>query len=84
MIYLIQYDRKEGKVRELKSFHSSDRAYAQRERLALELDFRKSGVSCEVVLLEATDEQALKRAHQRYFKSPREILESIQPEPLTE
>ena len=77
MIYLIKYDRKQGKILEQTSFPTSDRAYAQRERLALELDFRKSGMPYEVVLLEAADERTLKRLHQRYFKSPREIIESI-------
>lgn len=85
MIYLIQYDRKTGKVRDQKSYHSSDRAFAQRERLAIELDFHKSGVPCEVVLLEAADEQTLRRTHQRYFKTPRELVESMmqqEPEPV--
>ena len=81
MIYLIQYDRKAGKIRHFRSFPSSDRAYAQRERLAIEFDLRRSGEPSEVVLLEAADEKTLKRLHQRYFKSAREIVESmIQPE----
>jgi len=77
MIYLIRYDRKAGKVVTLKRFHSSDRACAQRERLTIELEFHKSGVPCEVVLLEAADDQTLERMHQRYFKSPRELVESL-------
>ena len=77
MIFLVQYDRKAGKILDLKAFTSSDRAFAQRERLAVELDYHRSGVSREVVLLEATDEQTLRRTHQRYFKSPRELVESI-------
>jgi len=81
MIYLIKYDRKQGKVLDKKAFASSDRTFAQQERLALELEFRKSGVPYEVVLLEAADEKTLQRVHQRYFKSAREIVESmIQPE----
>ena len=66
MLFLVEYDRKEGKIRKLRPFHSSDRTFAQRERLALELDFHRSGVPYEVVLLEAADEQTLKRTHQRF------------------
>jgi len=82
MIYLIQYDRKRGIIREQRPFHTRDRAFAERERLAIELEFRRSAVPYEVVLLEAADEETLKRVHQRYFKSPSEIVESVlQPEP---
>ena len=77
MIFLLEYDRKQGKVRKLQSFHSTDRTFAQRERLVIELDLRKSGAPCEVVLLEASDEETLRRSHQRYFKSPRELVESM-------
>jgi len=31
------------------------------------------------VLLEADDEQTLRRTHQRYFKTAREIIESMSP-----
>ncbi|HEU4344001.1 MAG TPA: hypothetical protein VFU31_20795, partial [Candidatus Binatia bacterium] len=75
MIFLLQYDRKKGAIRKLKSFPAEERAEAQRERLAIELDLRKSRVLHEVVLLEAGDEQTLRRTHQRYFKSPRELVE---------
>ena len=47
-----------------KRFDSGDRIKAQRERLARELELRKSRVSHEVVLLEAADEAALD-AHSR-------------------
>jgi hypothetical protein len=81
MIYLVQYDRKQGKILDKKAFPSTDRAFAQRERLTIELEFRKSGMPYEVVLLEAADEEILKRIHQRYFKSASEIVESmIQPD----
>jgi hypothetical protein len=77
MIFLLQYDRKKGRICEIKTFSTGERPQAQRERLDLELSFRKTGVPTEVVLLEAADEQTLKRTHQRYFKSPRELVQSM-------
>ena len=77
MIFLLQYDRKEGTVRKLKPFPSHERAKAQRERLTIELSLHKTRVPDEVVLLEAADEQTLRRTHQRYFKTPRELVESM-------
>jgi hypothetical protein len=82
MIFLLKYDPKKGVISSLKRFSAHERAQAQRERLEIELELNKSRVPCEVVLLEASDELTLKRTHQRYFKSSRELVESmIQPEP---
>jgi hypothetical protein len=77
MIFLIHYDRKRGTVCKLKQFATRNRLQAQRERLDIELSLHKSGVSGEVVLLEAADEETLRRTHQRYFKTSREIVESM-------
>jgi hypothetical protein len=77
MIYLIEYDRKRGAIVRKKAFSANERGQAQGERLALELDLNKSRTLYEVVLLEASDEETLKRTHQRYFRSPRELLESM-------
>jgi len=82
VIFLFEYDRKRGAVCKFKRFASHERAQAQRERLEIELGLHKDRVAHEAVLLEAADDKALMRTHQRYFKSPREIVESmIQPEP---
>jgi hypothetical protein len=77
MIFLLQYDRKQGAVYKLKPFSSAERAKAQHERLDIELSLHKTRVPDEVVLLEAADEQTLRRTHQRYFKTPRELVESM-------
>ena len=77
MIFLLKYDRRAGKVRYKKIFSATERPKAHRERLALELELRRSAVPCEVVLLEASDEAALMRTHQRYFKSTEELVESM-------
>ena len=78
MVFLIDYDRKLGKVN-VKRFEDFDRAKAQLERLSIELSDRAammSGVR-EVVLLEADDEKTLYRTHQRYFQSAKEIVDSM-------
>jgi Ethanolamine utilization protein EutJ (predicted chaperonin) len=77
VIFLIDYERKGGCLRLFKSFKVEQRAEAQRERLEIELSLNGSRASREVVLLEAHDEQALHRTHQRYFQTAREILESM-------
>jgi hypothetical protein len=80
MIFLLQYDRKHGTlVSKLKLFRSDERAKAQDERLKIELSLHKARVPHEAVLLEASDEETLKRTHQRYFKTPRELVESMSP-----
>ena len=85
MIFLIEYDRKRGTLRKLKRFSGGDRAQAQRERLAIELHLRRSREQCEVVLLEAADEETLRRTHKRYFNTPRELVESMMhTEPMPE
>jgi hypothetical protein len=75
MIFLLEYDRKLGKLRDFKSFN--DRAQAQRERLERELFLHRSLQPCEVVLLEAADEATLRRTHKRYFNTPRQLVESM-------
>ena len=45
-------------------------------RLNLELDLNRRGVDHEVVLLEAENEDALRRTHRRYFETLRQLLQS--------
>jgi hypothetical protein len=77
VIFLVDYDRKKGELILFKRFQDDQRAEAQRERLDIELSLNGSGASREVVLLEADDEQTLHQSHQRYFKTTREIIESM-------
>ena len=79
MIFLIDYDRKRGKLKDLKSFPDHQRPEAQKERLHIELSAREAVLSGnrEVVLLEADDIGILHRTHQRYFKTPKDIVESM-------
>jgi hypothetical protein len=76
MIFLIEYDRPEGRIITLKRFSDSERAKAQDERLNIELALNRSGAEHEVVLLEAVDEDAVRRTHQRYFEDLSQILKS--------
>jgi len=76
MIFLIEYNRSEGKIVTSHDFDDSQRHEAEEARLKIELDLNTKGVDHEVVLLEAASKDALRRTHRRYFEGLREILES--------
>ena len=76
MIFLIEYNRPEGRLVTFERFQDSERLQAQDSRLALELDLNRRRVNHEVVLLEAASEAALRRTHRRCFETLRQILES--------
>jgi hypothetical protein len=75
MIFLIEYDPREGRSVTILTFDASDRAIARDARLRLELDLNDRCVNHEVVLLEANDEAALRRTHARYFEDAGQIVE---------
>lgn len=77
MIFLIEYDRSLGKLVTFKEFTGERRNDAEDERLRLELDLSRRGVAHEVVLLEATSEDVLRRTHRRYFETLAELVEPI-------
>ena len=74
MIFLIEYDRREGRIATLQTFPDSDRTVADDARLELELRLNRAGIEHEVVLLEARDEIALRRTHRRYFEDAKQIV----------
>lgn len=74
MIFLIRYNRPNGRLVAIKRF--ADRVEAQNERLSLELRLHREQVDDEVVLLEAADEQVLRKTHRRYFESLEELLQT--------
>lgn len=76
MIFLIEYARLEGRIINLKSFPDNERAKAADQRLEIELALNRKGVEHEVVLLEAIDENALRRTHRRYFEDLSQIAKS--------
>jgi hypothetical protein len=76
MIFLIDYDRGRGRIVSLSSFPDSELRMAEDSRLAVELTQNQSGIQREVVLLDAADEEALRRTHRRYFVDVEELLRS--------
>lgn len=68
MIFLIEYDRARGLVISMKTFQDSERQAAEDERLSLELARNREGLHQEVVVLEASSEDALRHTHRRYFE----------------
>jgi hypothetical protein len=77
MLFLIEYARSEGKVVKLNSFTDSERAEAQKQKFDIELSLNRSGIEHEVVLLDAIDEDAIRRTHRRYFQDLSQIAESM-------
>ena len=73
MIFLIDYDRLTGRIVSRRDFSDVDQADAEKARLDLELDLRRTGIVREVVLLQAVNEQALRRTHRRYFETLQQL-----------
>lgn len=73
MIFLIEYDRDEGRIVTIESFSDSDRERAEESRLNLELSLNSKGVENEVVVLDAASEKAVRRTHRRYFETLAEL-----------
>jgi hypothetical protein len=67
MIFLIEYDRRGGKLIEMRTFSNDERDRASAARLELELRLNRALVDHELVTLEAQSEDALHQTHQRYF-----------------
>ncbi|HEX8502480.1 MAG TPA: hypothetical protein VF659_18000 [Pyrinomonadaceae bacterium] len=76
MIFLIEYDRNQGRIVTFKTFDDSARREAEDSRLQLELELNRRGTEREVVLLEAATEEALRRTHRRYFEDLAELVNS--------
>jgi hypothetical protein len=75
MIFLIEYNRSKGSIITFRNFDDSHRREAEDSRLGIELDLNRKGIDHEVVLLDAANEDALRRTHRRYFEDLRQILE---------
>lgn len=76
MIFLIEYDRPQGRIITLKTFEDSEMQTAENTRLDLELKLNRSGTDHEVVLLEAASKDALLKTHRRYFENLSQIVNS--------
>jgi hypothetical protein len=73
MLFLIDYDRRAGKIVAMRVFEDSQHLEAREARLELELAFNRTGTEREVVLLDAIDEAAVRRSHRRYFADLAEL-----------
>jgi len=67
MIFLMEYDRAKGTIVALNRFSDAGRSEAEAKRLEKELELNRNKIDHEVVLLEADNEDALRRTHHRYF-----------------
>lgn len=76
MIFLIEYNRSEGKLVNFRRFESSERRAAQEAKLELELELHGRREEHEVVLLEADSEDALRQGYRRYFEDLPTLLRS--------
>jgi len=76
MIFLIEYDRRRRHIVTFERYDDAQRVAADARRLELELSRGRYDPNRELVLLQATDEAALRQTHRRYFETAREIIES--------
>ena len=77
MIFLIEYERSKGRLLRFTAFKDSESGEAEAARLELELSLQREGVEHEIVILEAEDEQMLRRTHRRYFESVEELTKPL-------
>lgn len=75
MIFVIEYNRKAGRIKGLHRFSAQRHDEAIAKRLELELA-DPTNLDLEVVVLEAEGEEELKKTHRRYFASAEELLQS--------
>ena len=73
MIFLIEYDRKKGRIVTLREFDDSDRQDAGEQRIEMEVRLNENQIDHEVVLLHAATLDALKLTHNRYFADLAEL-----------
>lgn len=74
MIFLIEYNRHQGRVVTLRTFDKLEQRKAEEERLEMELDLNRRGIVHEVVLFEAATEADLRRTHRRYFEDLADLV----------
>lgn len=80
MLFLVDYDRKSGEIVSFRAFNALQQHEAAEARLELELELNRCGINREVVLLDAANEQVLRKTHRRYFATIAEL--AVVPENL--
>lgn len=76
MLFLIEYDRLRGEIVSLATYADDQRDHVDEARLQMELRQRSEAAKREVVVLEAANENALRKTHARYFKSAQALVPS--------
>lgn len=76
MIFLIEYNRLAGHIVAFQTFDDSDQLAAENLRLERELKLNRRLEGIEIVLLQASSEDALRQTHRRYFETASEIVRS--------
>jgi len=79
MIFLIEYARNRGQIVTFRAFDNSERRKAEDARLEMELELNRLGTAHEVVLLEATTEEALRDSNRRYFEDLADLVKLPAP-----
>jgi hypothetical protein len=74
MLFLIQYDRRAGRIVRFERFTDDQQRLAADTRLELEIELRRNGQNHEVVLLDAASEAAVRKTHGRYFEDVEGLL----------
>lgn len=74
MLFLIEYARDQGQIVTLQAFEDGDSRLAENARLEMELELNRRRLAHEVVILEAENEEALRRTHRRYFENLAELV----------
>jgi hypothetical protein len=79
MIFLIEFDRPTRRTLLYKTFQDTELPKARDERLQIELDLNRRGLLMqhEVVLLQARNEEALRRTHARYLEHLPQAAEPV-------
>lgn len=76
MIYLIHYDRTASQLVSMRSFDDDSKKEASQAKLDLEISLLGTSSITEVVLLEASSEEHLRKTHRRYFETLKGLRES--------
>jgi hypothetical protein len=73
MLFVLEYDRAQGRIVRLDPFSDAERTAAEDARLDLELRLGREGLRHEIVLLEAASEHDLRLTHRRYFENVEQL-----------
>lgn len=76
MIFLIEYDRPQGRITRFKVFPDAEQEGAEGIRLEIELELNRRRIEHDVILLQADSEEALRQTHRRYFEDAEKIASS--------